>query len=94
MKTLIIAISILLTGCSSLGDPFYKFGLWHKLNEADISRSVNCNSGFSVHAQVGFDVNGLSYGIGHISDLKCGRPFRDDIEYGNNHVFIEYKGTL
>lgn len=95
MKTLILLLTILLTGCAGMGDAFYKVGLHRKIHETDIKMSVDCNSGINAHVQLGFEVReipGLSYGLGHTSDIKCGRPFSNNMEYTSEQLFVEYKG--
>jgi len=94
MKITIIALSILLTGCSSLGDPFLEIDLGYRWHETDIAHSVDCNSNVEAQAKLGMEKGNLSYGIKHVSDLACGRPFKDGIEYTNEQVFVSYKFKL
>lgn len=91
MKYLILILIVLISGCSSFGDPYLKFGLGYKFHETDISHSVDCNSKITVPIELGMELGGFSYGIKHESDLICGKPFKDGIEYTNDQVFIGYK---
>ena len=94
MKILIIAVSILLTGCANMGDPYLKVGVGYKFHETELGRMVDCNKKFTGRVQLGYELGPVTYGIEHLSDLQCAKPFREGVEYTNDQVFIDYKFNL
>jgi len=89
MKSLIIALSILITGCSSFGDPYVRAGLGYKHNESKFIGSNICDSKISGRIEAGMDNDWFIYGWSHHSQPSCGKPFNDKWEYQKSEFFFD-----
>jgi major membrane immunogen (membrane-anchored lipoprotein) len=99
MKTTLLFAAILLTGCSSMSDPYLKIGAGYKFYENKITHTYadgtkqSFDDPISARVELGFVkcmVENVSCGATHRSQWFSGAPFNDDKEYGVTEVFIDY----
>ena len=95
MKTTILLTAILLTGCSTISDPYFKVGAGYKFAETKIKHRITqqkYDDPISARFELGANcvMKGVTCGVTHRSQWFSGAPFNNDKEYGVTEFFIDY----
>lgn len=96
MKTLLILLSLLLSGCSSTKCFTYgKVGAGYKFDEAVIYyNGETLHDPISARLEIGKQCERWSYGVSHHSQWFNGKPFNNNNEYHKSEIFIDYTFIL
>ncbi len=96
MKTTLLAL-LLLTGCSSISQPYVKVGMGYKFAETNVEfirdgKSTMSDDPISARFEVGANcvMTNVTCGMTHRSQWFSGAPFNDKKEYGVTEFFVEY----
>ena len=99
MKTTMLLTVILLTGCSTISDPYFKVGAGYKFAENKITRNYAdgtkqaFNDPISARFELGLmecTMVNVSCGVTHRSQWFSGAPFNNKKEYAVTEFFIDY----
>lgn len=94
MKITLIALSILLTGCAQMGEPYLKAGLGYKFRETNIDFTRNngdtSNSKITARFELGYELDNITYGVSHHSQPLVGWPTDNRDEYAKTEFFVDY----
>ena len=94
MKLILIALTMI-TGCSTISDPYLKVGAGYKFAETKIKHRITqqqYDDPISARIEIGAQciIKEVTCGINHRSQWFSGAPFNDDKEYGVTEFFIDY----